>query len=208
MGFLRQIVLVVTAFTIASSAQSAQFGPEIRIGGGEATIGGGGVKKGGSIAVPSVDQLIDTAINSTPLTLLSDPDKKNVREAIKTTGFVSAVVSDPVTGIILVSVLSGKGEEQKVLIPTVNAPPTGKTWTFNAKCLVQQGGGLITAMFNDDPEHIKDPKRGDTLVLTAGYCVEYKEKSVTNVKIKLTGQHDDPDAQPPLYKHYVAGNTI
>lgn len=208
MYFLHRIGLVAVAVMIASSVQSQQIGPEIRIGGGEATVGGAGIKKGGGIAVPTLDQLIDNAINSTPLTFLSDADKNNVRQAIKTTGFVSAVVSDPVTGIIIISVLSGKGEKQDIPIPTVNAPSTGTTWALNAKCLVQQAGGLITAMFSDDPEHVKDPKPGDTVMLTAAYCPEYKDKSVTNVKIKWTGHSDYPDAKPPLYKHYIVGNTI
>jgi hypothetical protein len=207
-SFLHWFVLAAAVFMIVSPTRSAQIGPPIRIGGGEATIGGLGVKKGGGIAVPTVDQLIDNVINSTPLTVLSDADKNNIRGAIKTTGYVAAVASDPVTGIIVISVLSGKGEKQDIPIPTVNSPPTGKTWTFNAKCLVQQAGGLITAMFNDDPEHIDDPQPGDILTLTAGYCPEYKDKSITSVKITWTGHSDYPNAQPPLYKHYIVGNTV
>jgi hypothetical protein len=133
------IIPILTLVVMASPALSIQIGPEIRVGGGKACIGGACVGKGG-VKLPTVDELIDNAINSSPLTLLSDADKKNVREAVKTTGFVAAVASDPVTGIVIISVLAGKGEKQDVPVPTVDAPPTGTIWSLQAKCIVQQEG--------------------------------------------------------------------
>jgi hypothetical protein len=188
-------------------ASSYQIGPRIVVGGGKACVGDACVSKHG-VTLPTLDQLIDNAINGSPLQLLSDADKKNVREAIKTTGFVSAIAADPVTGIVILTVLSPKGEKTDVPVPTVDAPPTGKTWSFKARCLVQQEGGLVTAMFNDDPEHMMEIKLGDTLILTAGYCVEYKQKSVTAVTIKFSGRTDYADSQPPIYRHYLVGKGI
>jgi hypothetical protein len=202
LGFLSLIALSA----MYSPALPVQIGPEIRIGGGNATIGGLGYQNG-HVAVPTVDQMIDNAINSSPLTLLSGPDKANIKSAVKTTGFIAAVASDPVTSIVVLSILGGNGQKNDVPIPVVNKPPTGKTWALTAKCVVQQDGGLITAMFNDDPEHIADIAYGDTLNLTAGYCAEYMKHSVTAASIKFTGRSDFPNAVPPVYKHYLVGKT-
>ena len=209
MRFLTTTILAIAAaLMVIGSGLSRQIGPEIRIGGGEATVGGVGVKKGGKLAVPSVDQVLDTVINTNPATaLLSDADKENVKQAIKTAGFVAAVANDPITGIIIISVLSGKGEQKDLPVPQVDAPPTGKTWNLAAACIVQQEGGIITAMFNDDPQPLSQLKPGDALKFTAPYCKEYKNKSITAVTVKYTGKTDQPDAQPPLYRHYVTGRT-
>jgi hypothetical protein len=202
-----KIVLILTVASIAATpAWPIQIGPEIRIGGGEATFGGVGVKNG-KVVVPTPDQLLDTAINSTPLTLLSDADKRNVKQAIVTTGFVMAVVSDPITGIVLITVLQGNGDKTDVPVPTVNAPPTGKVVELAAKCIVQQAGGTITAMLNDDAPRLAELAAGDTLKLSAGYCPEYQKNSVTSVTVKYSGRSDFPDAKPPLYKHYIVGRT-
>ena len=204
MQLYRSSIAILLLLTISGATQAQQIGPEIRIGPGEATIGGVGVRNGG-IVVPTLDQAIDTAINTSPLVVLSDADKKNVHQAIKTVGFVSAVLHDPVTGLIIISVLNGKGEKQNIPVPINDATPTGNTWPLAAKCIVQQEGGLITAMFADDPAHITEATYGDTLKLTANYCAEYKEKSATAVSMKMTGRSDFPNAAPPLYRHYLVG---
>lgn len=208
---MRLPLLVIHLFALmllANSAFSIQIGPEIRIGAGEATIGGLGVKPGGKLAVPNVDQVLDNYINSTPLTLLSDADKANIKGAAKAVGFVSAVVSDPVTGLVIISILSGDGKQNDIPIPTVETPPTGKSWTFTAKCLVQQEGGLVTAFFDQTPAGLDQIKHGDILDLTANHCPEYREKSVTAVKVKMSGRTDPPGAQPPAYLHYIVGRTV
>jgi hypothetical protein len=63
-------------------------------------------------------------------------------------------------------------------------------------------------MFSDDPEHIMETHDGDTLNLTAGYCPEYMQRSVTTVKIKQTGRSDYPGATAPRYRHYLVGKTV
>lgn len=187
---------------------NVQIGPEIRIGSGEATVGGAGIKDG-KVAVPTIDQVIDSAIaSSLPLMLLSDKDKAAAREAIKAGGLVLGVAADPILGMFIISVLNSKGEPQDKMVRTVNAPPTGKSWTFQAKCIVQQGGGLFTAMFNTDPPDIMTAAYGDTINLKAGVCAEYQDKSVTAVTMKLTGRLDEPAAKPPEYLHYLMGRPL
>lgn len=206
MRILKIMLTTTLAIAVITPAWPIQIGPEIRIGGGEATIGGIGVRNG-KVVTPTPDQILDTAINSTPLVVLSDADKKNVKQAIVTTGFVLAVASDPVTGIVLITVLKGNGEKEDIPVPTVNAPPTGKIIELTAKCIVQQEGGTITAMLNDDPAQLTGLALGDTLKLSAGYCAEYQQKSVTSVTVKYTGRSDYPAAVPPLFRHYLVGRT-
>jgi hypothetical protein len=202
-----KIVLTLTlAAATATPALPVQIGPVIRVGPKEATIGGAGVRNG-KVVAPTPDQMLDSAINSTPLALASDADKKNIKKAITTTGVVAAVVANPVTGIVLITVLQGNGDKTDVPVPTVDAPPTGKTFELTAKCIAQQEGGIITAMFNDDPPRLAELSAGDTLKMSAGYCDEYKKSSVTSVTVKYTGRSDFPDAKPPLYKHYIVGRT-
>lgn len=206
MQVLKIGLMLTIATGVVTPAWPIQIGPEIRVGGGEATIGGVGVRNG-KVVVPTPDQLLDSAINSTPAALLSDADKKNVKQAIITTGFIAAVASDPITGIVLITVLQGSGDKSDVPVPTVNAPPTGKTIELSAKCITQQEGGAITAMFNDDPPRLAELAPGDMMKLSAGYCPEYQKNSVTSVTVKYTGRSDFPDAKPPLYKHYIVGRA-
>lgn len=199
--------LLVSALLVGPVVvQAKQIGPRIKVGGGSVSIGGLTVGKDG-VELPTIDQLIDDSINSTPLTLLSDADKNNIRDAVKTTGVVAAIVNDPITGIVVAQIIYGDGEKEDIPIPTVNAPPTGNSWSFSATCIVQQEGELITAMFNDDPTDLDKISDGDTLNLTASYCAEYGSKSVTSVKIKMTGRSDFPDVKPPRYRHYIVGQA-
>jgi hypothetical protein len=62
-------------------------------------------------------------------------------------------------------------------------------------------------MFDDDPLGVMQVAYGDTMNLTADFCPEYKEKSITAVKIIETGMHHEPDAKPPMYKHYFIGKA-
>ena len=83
---------------------------------------------------------------------------------------------------------------------------TGKTWSFAAKCIVQQQGStFIAAVFNDDPEHAMAVELGDMVDLTAPACPEYPGY-ITAVKIRVTGKAHDPLAQPPQYTHFIIGN--
>ncbi|WP_017965239.1 hypothetical protein [Rhizobium leguminosarum] len=190
---------------ISAPAYSIQIGPEIRMGPGEVTIGGAGVRDG-KVVAPTPDEMLDTVINSTPLAVLSDADKNNVKQAIVTTGYAAAILSDPVTSIVIISVMSKDGSKD-VPVPVKEALPTGKEWAFSAKCIVQQPGGLITAFFVDDPAQLNDIANGDKIILSAAVCPEYKEKSVTAVTIKFTGRSDFPDAKEGEYKHYIVGRT-
>lgn len=191
------------AVLAVNPASAWQIGPRIVIGDGNACIGGACIGKDG-VKLPTVDDLIDSAINSGPLTLLSDADKDNIREAIKTTGVVSTIVSNPVTGIVIAHIIYGDGKQQDIPIPTQNIPPTGKNWSLLATCIVQQKD-IITAMFNNDPTNIDKVADGDTINLTAPFCKEYTENSVTSVRIKMTGRSDYPDVSPPRYRHYIVG---
>lgn len=206
MRSLRVSLAVLFIAISTNQARPIQIGPEIRIGGGEATIGGLGIKNG-KVVTPTPDQLLDSAINTTPLMVLSDADKKNVKQAIVTTGVIATVVSNPVLGLVVISVLNGTGQKTDVPVPVTEAPPTGTTLDFTAKCLVQQEGGLITALFTDDPPRLADLKAGDTLNLHAPFCPEYPKNSVTNVTVKFTGKSDYPTATPPQYRHYVVGRS-
>ncbi|OWO89551.1 hypothetical protein B5E41_30375 [Rhizobium esperanzae] len=198
------ILAPILATVLATPALPLQIGPPIRIGPGEATVGGFGYKDG-KVATPTPDQLLDNVINSTPLAALSDADKKNIKQAIVTTGYVAAVAADPVASLVIISVLSKDGTQRDVPIPVKDTPPTGTTWTLAASCVTQQEGDLITAMFVADVEHLSDIKRGDLLKLTAPFCEEYKEHSVTAVTIKVTGKSDVSDAAPDEFRHYVTG---
>ncbi|MBY5453930.1 hypothetical protein HFO91_30595 [Rhizobium leguminosarum] len=195
--------LWLATILVATPALPKQWGPEIRIGPKEATVGGAGYKNG-KVVTPTPDQLLDNVINSTPLAALSDADKKNVKQAIVTTGYVAAVAANPAS-LVIISVLSKDGSKRDVPIPVKDTPPTGTTWTLAASCVTQQEGDLVTAMFVADVEHLNDIKRGDLLKLTAPVCKEYKEHSVTAVTIKMTGKTDVSDAAKGEFKHYVTG---
>lgn len=202
------LLLLATTYPVTAQLPqlpSVQVGPAFRIGPDEATVGGVGVKNG-QLAVPTVDQMINTAIDSTAPGL-SDADKNNVRNAIKTTGYVTAVASDPVLAFVVISLVGKDGKTKDVVVPTNNAASTGKSWTFTATCIVQQEKGLITALFNDDPQGLDQVGDGDTVNLTAPYCEAYKEKSVTAVAMRKTGLTNTPDATPPLFRHYLVGRT-
>src|SRR5262249_13727927 len=125
----QRLAALLFGIIFAIPASAIQIGPEIRVGPREFTVGGAGFKDGKPVP-PTLDQLIDNYINSTPLVVLSDADKKNVREAAKTTGYVAAVVSNPVTGLVLISVLQPDGTKQDIPVPVINQPPSKKTWSF------------------------------------------------------------------------------
>lgn len=204
---ITQTCITFIFLSVGSSSSAFQIGPELRFDGKNLSIGGVSVGSDG-IELPSVDDLIDSTISSTPLTLLSDSDKGNIKEALKTTAVLTAVVSDPITGMVIATIISADGTKQDIPVPTVDAPPTGETWSFTSACIVQSEGNFITAMFRDEPADISSPAFGDTLNLAAPYCPEYGNKSVTSVVIKFTGRSDFPDAQPPVFRHYLVGNTI
>ncbi|SIO49736.1 hypothetical protein SAMN05443247_06533 [Bradyrhizobium erythrophlei] len=200
------LISLLAWISLMAPALAQQIGPEIRVGPGEVSVGGAGIKDG-KVVTPTPDQILKTVIDSNPATMfLSDADKQNVKSAIITTGYVSALVSDPVAGLVLISVLSKNGEKRDVPIPTVAAPPTGKTWVLTAKCIVQQTGNLITALFDNDPDHIAEVGFGDTMNVTAAVCPEYKQRSVTSVRMKVTGKNHVEDAKPPMYRHYFVGS--
>ena len=204
-NFLTGVALIVLSST---PIHAIQIGPEIRIGGGEFTIGGVGVKDG-KAAVPTATQLLDTAINSTPLTLLSDADKQNVKQAIVTTGVIAAVASDPIAGLIIVSILAGdNGKRQDIAIPVSDASPTGKTWTLAASCIVQQTGGVITAFFLTNLPELSTIADGDTVQLTAPFCPEYKQLSVTVIRIKKTGLTNIPGAADGKIHNVLVGRPV
>lgn len=205
---MRTNILIAATLGFVFPAWALQIGPEIRIGGGEATIGGVGVK-GGKVAVPNAGQVLDTIINSTPLAVLSDADKNVVKQAIVVTGVVSTIARDPITGLVILSVIQGENGERKDIPVPVNPaiPSTGKSWTFVAKCIVQQEQSLITALFVDDPVNIMTIADGDALIITAPHCPEYQQKSVTSVTMILTGRSDVPNASPGKYRHYLVGRS-
>lgn len=190
---------------ISAPAYPIQIGPEIRVGPDEFTIGGAGVKDG-KVKAPTPDEVVDTLINSTPLAVLSDADKKNVKGAIVTTGYVSAFLSDPITSIVLITVFTKNGEKS-VPVPVKTAVPSGIEWAFKSKCIVQQPDGHIMALFVDTPDKLKDIKIGDKLNLTADVCPEYQDKSVTSVTINYSGRSDYPEAPAGEIKHYIVGKT-
>ena len=196
----------IAALLSAAPSYAIQIGPVIKIDdGGNLCVGGGCVGPDG-VKLPTVDELIDDAINTTPLTLLGDGDKAKLHNIIKTTGYVAAVVADPVVGTVIVTVLIGD-KKQDVVVPTTNAPPTAKIWDFQADCIVQTSGKIM-AMFNNDPPHLnkQDMTPGDTVNLLAPVCTQYGSNSVTYASVKFTGLTDVPDAVPPAYRHFLVGD--
>src|SRR5262249_44852953 len=135
--------------------------------------------KDGNIKVKKLNQVLEDHLNASPFYAgLSDADKKNVRDAIMTTGVVHKVIEDPVSGFSFAKYLLGKeAEEQSVPVKVDdNAPATGKTWQLTAACIVQQEKDLITAFFDTEapPANWDSIKPGHAVELKAPYCKAYK----------------------------------
>ena len=200
---------IAIAVISTASVSARQIGPRIKIGGGNVCVAGVGVCNGKLSLLPSADEAIDTLINSTPFAFASDADKKNIHTAVKTTGYISTIIHDPVTGLVIITVLEANGRKRDVVVATRDAPPTGATWTFSAKCIVMQEGKKITAMFDTSPPHLNKQEihGGDTIVLTAPFCEDYQKASVTSARVKFTGLTPTGDL-PPAYTNFLVGDQL
>ncbi|PDT20051.1 hypothetical protein [Rhizobium hidalgonense] len=143
----------------------------------------------GETRTKSVDEVLDDNLGRVPgYQLLSEADKQNIRTAAKVGAVIAVATSDPVTGGLVISIISGDQKEE-VPVPTYkpNPPATQVSYKLSADCIVKRGENNFTVAFKEDNQDAAKVKVGDTISVVSTSCPSF-EGSVTSVEMKATSE--------------------
>lgn len=166
------------------------------------------INKDGKTRTKTLDETIDDTLSQAApgYAAFSDADKAKVRGAAKDAGVIlAATTMDPITGGIVIKIISGDKKEE-VLVPTYTPKPipTEKQYNLTASCLIQRDPTSFTAAFLEDNADLSKVKAGDSLNLTAPICSGFAQ-SITSVVMIATSQAT-PNTSSAKFKWILLGN--